>query len=208
MTDKKCVIEGNMAMIRTITDEHILQVRNIITHILVSPIYNPYNGSMPLGKLQNILRNDNNELYLNVIGYGRKKLLLFMEDCPDIVVFLDSKKRYRIRSYNNSQYDIGDNMEERANIYANKFIIEIVKIIISRQQEMMSDINYIIAHYNDTAQEYINFAKKLNPDSELRYVSYNTRGELIRLLLDYSKNNDDIKIEKINNKYKLKMDWQ
>lgn len=178
-------------------DDTILNIQNIIINILLNPIYNPYNGSMELKKLQKILKEEN-QYYIEVIGKGKKNLLRFLENNENIVIFFDNKNKERIRLLNNTKYYIGDKKKDEVDTYCEHFILDIIKEIIKKNQVDEIKISDIEEQYYDTANQYINSIRDKYQFDEC--ISYGTRGDLIRLILKYSKENNKIfEIQKLHN---------
>jgi hypothetical protein len=162
--------------------------------LLNDPSRNPYGGSMPLEKIQNILSSDNGpytQLYNEAVGKGKGKLSMFLSKHPEITVFgLEGGKKWRVRLTDNKDYEKGDQKEKAAIEAKEKHLLRTLEQYLNEQKDRSCEVDNFI-------KAYPTLPEATGPDGKLKYELPN-RGDLVRFVLKHTKHpNEKFSCDKI-----------
>ena len=153
------------------------ELKQHMLDLLTSMDRNPYQGSMPLERCQNILSSEQATLYNAVIGKGKGKLRQFLDRHPEITLFcLDDGKKWRVRLRSNEDYAEKDQQEAEATKAREAFLVDALCAFLREPlQGGTCEVDAFIEHEKSVVA------------GQQKYGKLPDRGDLVRLVLKHSK---------------------
>uniref|UniRef100_A0A7S4CZA9 Uncharacterized protein n=1 Tax=Eutreptiella gymnastica TaxID=73025 RepID=A0A7S4CZA9_9EUGL len=112
---------------------------------------NPFKGSVPLEKIQNILscnRGPYTDLYHVVVGKGKGKLKAFLQQYPDTFQhFAIEDGKWRLRLTKHTNYEFADREERRVREREVKHFLDALQMYLEKQPSRCCKVDDFIAAY-------------------------------------------------------------
>jgi len=181
-------VEGRMnwslveSRTQTFMDEYETQLKDITVGYLMDKEINRFHGSVPVEKIQNILRCQHRDLYDKVVGSKHRSWNKFVEkhqDTFELFSIEDGKWRMRLTSHTN--FRLGDRKEKEARETEDLHFLKALTQYLHSLPDRACKVDDFIAAYPDLP------CNRLLPDHTLEHP-LPKRGDFVRFVKRHSKN--------------------
>lgn len=129
------------------------QATQIIVEYLSDPAINPYKGSVPLERIQNIFRGKHADLYQQVVGSKHSAWKKYIQRNSDIFQqFSVEEGKWRMRLLCHNDWQEGDQKEEAARVAWETHFTTVLVAYLDTMADKVSSLDAFMAAYKDLPQ--------------------------------------------------------
>ena len=151
--------------------------REIIVGFLSDPNINPYKGSVPVERIQNIFRGKHADLYEAVVGNKHSAWRRYIERNSDILRdFPIEDGKWRMRLLAHVEWQRGDQQEEAARNAWDTHLTQTLTVYLESQHGRTSTLDAFMSAYPGLPQY------RFNQEGPKTYTSLPHRGDLVRFI--------------------------
>lgn len=167
---------------QTFMDEFEDDLKSITIGYLMDPEINRYKGSVPVEKIQNILRCQHRDLYDKVVGSKHRSWNKFVEKHQETFeLFSIEDGKWRMRLTSHTDYKLGDQREKQARETEDAHFLKALTQYLLSLPERACKVDDFIAAYADLP------CNKVLPDGTLEHP-LPKRGDFVRFVKRHAKN--------------------
>jgi len=157
------------------TPEREAQATQIIVDYLTDPCTNPYQGSVPVERIQNIFRGRYGELYDTVVGNKHSAWKRYIERNAGVFTYFPIEEgKWRMRLLSHHEWEKGDRAEEAARDAWDSHLTKALTAYLASMPDKTSSLDEFMAAYPNLSE--------VTKASDAPQYTLPHRGDLVRFI--------------------------
>jgi len=175
---------GTSTQGRQFMSEYEIELTDTTVLYLKDESINPYRGSVPVERIQNVVRSKHADLYNTVVGTRHNSWRRYVERHPDVFhLFSVEDGKWRMRLVQHEDWEEGDRQEQAERQSKERHLIGCLSLYLERQQNMSCKVDEFMAAYPTLPQNQF-FRSQFGDEDCLHPLP--ARGDLVRFVRRHS----------------------